>query len=72
MQNPAAAGEVGQRNNQEQNNEEPVAAANNDDDMEQEDESEEQSIKKALQNPLEPEQLFNWSAEAEDEVVGDF
>ena len=71
-QNPAAAGEVGQRNNQEQNDEEPVAAANNDDDMEQEDESEEQSIKKALQNPLEPEQLFNWSAEAEDEVVGDF
>ena len=38
----------------------------------EEDESEEQSIKKALQNPLEPEELFNWSAEAEDEVVGDF
>ena len=40
--------------------------------MEEEVESKEQSIKKALQNPLEPEQLFNWSAEAEDEVVGDF
>ena len=67
-QNPAAEGAVGQP----ANNEEQVAAAQDDDDIEEEDESEEQSIKKALQNPLEPEELFNWSAEAEDEVVGDF
>ena len=71
--NPAAEGGVGQRSNQEQNNaERNEAAADQDDDIEQEDATEEGNIKQALKNPIEPEQLFNWSAEAEDEVVGDF
>ena len=40
--------------------------------MDEEDATDEPNIKQALKTPIEPENLFNWSAEAEDEMVGDF
>jgi hypothetical protein len=73
QQDNAQGGAAGDQQDNVQDNEQRDEAAADDMDPETTaEQDEEQSIKNALKDPIEPEQLFNWSAEAEGEMVEDF